>query len=140
MFEHCPYEGDLGWERLVRSLQGQKVACGRREIAEALGKKTVLLSYKKGDEVIAEGELGSDIFFILSGTYEVLINGNPVVALSSPAYFGELALVDPESKRTASIVTKDSGWLAVVKEGDFSVIAEEYPTMWHQIANEIINR
>ncbi|KAJ3239783.1 hypothetical protein HDU81_005281 [Chytriomyces hyalinus] len=55
-----------------------------------------------GDIIISAGDMGSEMFFILKGTVNIMVNGAKVGQLVDGAFFGELALI-ANIPRTATV-------------------------------------
>ena len=60
--------------------------------------------FAAGQTVAKEGETGAGFFVIDQGTASVTVDGEPRATLGPGDYFGEIALIDPEARRTATIV------------------------------------
>jgi hypothetical protein len=73
-----------------------------REVVDMLTVETFLPE----DYIIRQGEYGDCMYFLSSGTAEVLVNGNSVAKLGSGSPFGEMALVSGDL-RMASIKALD---------------------------------
>ncbi|TPX59076.1 hypothetical protein PhCBS80983_g02740 [Powellomyces hirtus] len=58
--------------------------------------------YIQGDTIFEQGRVGNEMYFILSGTVEIIVGSNRVGALSDGAFFGEVALLG-DVPRTATI-------------------------------------
>eukprot|EP00753_Platysulcus_tardus_P017610 PLAT6444.1.p1 GENE.PLAT6444.1~~PLAT6444.1.p1 ORF type:complete len:1082 (+),score=436.89 PLAT6444.1:90-3248(+) len=72
-----------------------------------------LKSYHKGQMVFAQGDPGTAFYIIYSGSVDVVINGETVVALEAGTSFGELALTSDKG-RAASIVCRERTDLLVL--------------------------
>ena len=57
------------------------------------------------EDVVVEGEIGNEMFFIFRGAVEVLKHGEQIMILGENQYFGELAMLNPDCKRLATIRT-----------------------------------
>ena len=69
-----------------------------------------------GDEVIKEGQDDSRIFILLTGTLEVMKNGEPLATLDTAGeIFGELAAVTNEA-RTANVVARTNTLCLVIDQ------------------------
>ncbi len=69
-----------------------------------------------GDEVIREGQEDSRIFVLLTGSLEVMKNGEPLAQLKDAGeIFGELAAVTNE-RRTASVVARANTLCLVIDQ------------------------
>eukprot|EP01063_Lacrimia_lanifica_P007112 TRINITY_DN1449_c0_g1_i2.p1 TRINITY_DN1449_c0_g1~~TRINITY_DN1449_c0_g1_i2.p1 ORF type:complete len:630 (+),score=265.64 TRINITY_DN1449_c0_g1_i2:184-2073(+) len=79
--------------------------------------------------LLRKGEVGKEMFFIHKGCVDVVSeDGNVVfVSLSEGAFFGEVALVVPGAKRTASIRSKTFTELFVLNKTDFDTLLGSYP-------------
>jgi CRP-like cAMP-binding protein len=65
------------------------------------------MSFKAGDEVVAEGEDTGRFYLILEGTAEVLVNGAPRGELGPGASVGEISLLDGGSRSATVRATTD---------------------------------
>jgi len=82
---------------------------------------------KKGDIVIKEGEPSNYLYYISSGTYEVLYNGKSVGTLSPQDIFmGEMSFLLNQS-RSATIRATSAGKLILLTEKTFINAIREYP-------------
>ena len=57
-----------------------------------------------GDVLMEEGDYGYEAIFIEAGSAEVRQHGEPINTVGPGEIVGELALIDPDGKRTASVV------------------------------------
>ena len=62
--------------------------------------------FRAGHAVATEGETGAGFFIVGEGTAEVTISGATRAKLGPGDYFGEIALIDPHAKRTATITAE----------------------------------
>ncbi|KAI9330611.1 hypothetical protein BDR26DRAFT_1011274 [Obelidium mucronatum] len=82
--------------------------------------------YIPGDSITKQGELGNDMFFILSGKVDVLVNGTRKVSLYDGAYFGEVALIT-KALRTATCLAAMPSVVYRLTEQDFHSVISEFP-------------
>ena len=86
-----------------------------------------LVVVKKGDIVLREGEPSDFLYYISSGTYEVLHNGKPVGALSPQDIFmGEMSFL-LDQRRSATIKATSTGKLVRLTKKAFIKVIREYP-------------
>ena len=82
---------------------------------------------KKGDIVINEGDASDYLYYISSGTYEVLHNNKPIGSLSSQDIFmGEMSFL-LNQRRSATIRAKSTGKLILLTQKNFINVIREYP-------------
>ena len=72
-----------------------------------------------GDAIVGEGTGGVAFFFILEGETSVRVGGEEVATLGRGDYVGELALLDPDGPRTATVIAKSDVVLAAMSAWQF---------------------
>lgn len=110
-----------------------------------LASKSQVCSFKSGEVVFRQGDLGDAFYLIRNGSVKVSKlagQGDKEVVVSYvPAghYFGEMALLDPyKPKRSATITaTKQTEAIKVMKE-DFESILKQYPDFRSRIQQTIL--
>jgi CRP-like cAMP-binding protein len=82
-----------------------------------------------GEEIISEGELGLDLYFVLEGEVEVVTSDKIVLdTLRQGSVLGEMALLTPfATLRTATAIAKTDVSLAVLSIEDFNFVMKIYP-------------
>eukprot|EP01062_Namystynia_karyoxenos_P062517 TRINITY_DN55414_c0_g1_i1.p1 TRINITY_DN55414_c0_g1~~TRINITY_DN55414_c0_g1_i1.p1 ORF type:complete len:777 (+),score=290.43 TRINITY_DN55414_c0_g1_i1:163-2493(+) len=100
--------------------------------------------------IIRKGEVGKEMFFIHRGQVEVVSeppgedqpNVKQIVyaSLQEGSFFGEVALVVPGAKRTASIRCSTFTELFVLQKVDLEMLLRSYPETKTKIINVAINR
>ena len=85
--------------------------------------------------MISQGADDHDIYFILLGSFDVIVNGQKV-AVRGPTV-GEMAAVEPAQKRSASVVAKDNATVARLSEEAFTDLGIRHPQMFRVIAQEL---
>ncbi len=106
------------------------------------------VSFKGGELIIRQGEIGSTLYLISEGKVEVYIHGpegrKVTLSILGPgSYFGEIALLEETPVRTASVValTPVKGW-ALEKE-DFDEVMVSLPSAMEKLVqtrNERLQR
>lgn len=75
-------------------------------------------TFRSGDKVITEGDVGDAFYIIRSGDASVAVGGSEVAVLKQGDYFGENALLRDEP-RTATIVAKSELQTFVISRNKF---------------------
>jgi CRP-like cAMP-binding protein len=89
--------------------------------------KEQIVSVKRGDTVLREGEPSDYLYYISSGTYEVYHNDKPVGTLSPQDIFmGEMSFL-LNQRRSATIKAVSPGKLILLTQKNFINVIREYP-------------
>jgi anti-sigma regulatory factor (Ser/Thr protein kinase) len=89
--------------------------------------KEQLDKVKKGDIIIKEGDPSDCLYYISSGTYEVLHKDKPVGTLSPQDIFmGEMSFL-LNQRRSATIRATSAGKLVLLKQKNFIKVIRDYP-------------
>lgn len=97
---------------LIASLKYQQ----KLELASSLVEKV----FETGEMLMKQGESGTEFFLIASGRCEVYVGTEKVSELNSNDYCGEQALLNPNSKRTASIKAVEQTTCYVMNRATFN--------------------
>ncbi|MFW5643594.1 MAG: cyclic nucleotide-binding domain-containing protein [Alkalispirochaeta sp.] len=91
--------------------------------------------YRKGETIINEGDLGSEMYIVHTGAVEIKKRTRAgddytVVILKAEynVFFGELALIDDDKRSATVVATEDSEFLVITKE-DFVRLGDENPSI-----------
>jgi voltage-gated potassium channel len=80
-----------------------------------------------GEEIVRNGDVGQEMYFICRGNVEVVDGGGKVVkTMGEGEFFGELALLC-DQPRSATVRAATPCDLFVLKKGDFTRALKEYP-------------
>lgn len=100
--------------------------------------------YTKDTVVIAEGDVGDDMFIVFEGSVEIrkkTRSGDEYTVVELNAehniFFGELAIIS-EGERSATVLTKSDSIFLVITKNDFENFCEEHPTIGLHITKEIL--
>ncbi|KAI8820100.1 uncharacterized protein EV422DRAFT_596928 [Fimicolochytrium jonesii] len=111
------------------SFLSRKMDDGRDEIF--LGRIASALKavyYLTGDIIFEQGKVGNEMFFIISGSVDVIINTKVVGTLNSGQFFGEVALL-AQTARTATIQAQTNVVAYQLDGSDFDEIVEDFDDM-----------
>ncbi|KAJ3212078.1 hypothetical protein HDU67_004084 [Dinochytrium kinnereticum] len=77
-----------------------------------------------GNNVFVQGQKGHDMYFILQGTADIIVNGNKVGGLGEGSFFGEVALID-SAVRSATIQASSHLVLIRLGKADLNPILDD---------------
>ncbi|KAJ3285784.1 anaphase-promoting complex subunit Hcn1 [Rhizoclosmatium sp. JEL0117] len=85
-----------------------------------------------GDYIIQQGETATDMYFLLAGSVNILVNGNQVAQFEEGTFFGEIALI-ADIPRTATVQAATSCNLYSLSAKAFRDIISEFDDMEERI-------
>ena len=119
--------------KLLRGLKDADVASLAADLAER--------RVAAGDSIVGEGTGGVAFFFILEGETSITVGGEEVATLGRGEYVGELALLDPEGPRSATVTAKTDVVLAAMTAWQFRPFVLAHPevawTMLQRLARRL---
>ena len=134
------FTGQDGRLFLTEALRNQPVLHGEADLVDAICDDTEILGFAPEESVIQESSSSNDMFFILSGVVSVRVNGREIAVRTAGQHVGEMAILDPGQRRSASVVAKDEVVVARVGAATFARIADCFPLLWRNIARELAER
>jgi CRP-like cAMP-binding protein len=105
--------------RLLRGLDDRDLAGLAADLAER--------KVAAGGTIVGEGTGGIAFFLILEGEAAVTVGGEEVASLRAGHFVGELALLDPEGPRTATVTAKTDTRLAAMSSWQFKPFVLAHP-------------
>jgi len=103
-----------------------------REILRLL-QVTVIQSYRDGEVIIREGDIGEDLFIVLAGEVKVKKGDTDLARLTPGEHFGEMALIRNQP-RSATVTSNGDSELIVLSRSEFFEILRKE----HQLAVKLL--
>ncbi|MGH9293900.1 MAG: cyclic nucleotide-binding domain-containing protein [Acidimicrobiales bacterium] len=110
-----------------------------RSELRSLARKAEARSLAVGTVVCDEGDVGQELYVILSGRAEVLRSGRRVAVLGPGDHFGELALLD-RLPRSASVRATSNLELLVIAQADFNSLLKDSPALTRKLLAATVAR
>ncbi|MBY3514205.1 cyclic nucleotide-binding domain-containing protein [Rhizobium leguminosarum] len=134
------FQGDAGRELRLEALTAQSIVARDAALAEELADLVELRELDVGQILIEQNGEDDDIFFIISGSFGIHINGRRIGGRGRGDHVGEMAAVEPTQRRSATVVAEESSLVARLTAQQFSKLAKNYPDMYRQIARSLSRR
>lgn len=134
------YLGVDGRKNLVAALKKQKVAAGSEAAAEDMAKTGELVEVAAGKALIDQGAADQDVYLIVAGALDIEVNGRPIATRISGDHVGEMAAMQPEQRRTASVVAREDSVALRLSHDQIVKLGEHHPQIWRTFANELAGR
>ena len=127
------FRGSEGRRKLINALILQPLVRDK-DLATVVARRLKLEEIPAGRNFIEQGANDTDLVLILKGNVSVAIDGHVVARKRAGQYVGEMAVVDPRRRRSASVTTISDSVVGRIAEADFSALADRYPRLWRRIA------
>jgi CRP/FNR family transcriptional regulator, cyclic AMP receptor protein len=134
------FETADGPRLLAEALSEQQIVQSDSALATALASKGTLVEFPVGNHLTVHGGDDNDIYFILIGEVEVVVNGRKVADRYKGECIGEMAILTPTALRSATVTATKPTLTLRVTESDFSEIAETFGKVWKVIAKVVATR
>jgi len=134
------FAGERGKRMLVEELQRQRLVAGTPGLAEALADAGSLEAVPKGQSLIEQGGDDTDVFFIVTGQFDVVVNKKIVARRLAGDEVGEMTAISPTQRRSATVLAAEDGLVLKVTDEAFSAIGTRFPDMYGRIARELARR
>ena len=134
------FRGQEGRDRLISALRKQIIIHDNETLSIELAGQAELLQFEPEERLIVQDSVDDEIYFILAGRLAIVVNGREVAIRQSGQHVGEMALIDPSARRSASVVAIEQTVVAKISEASFRLLADKYPRVWQLIAVELGER
>ncbi len=134
------FQGEGNRQNLIEALRAQKIVAGNEVLAERIADIGSLMEVIPGTTIIEQGAEDNDVYLILAGALDILVNGRKVARRSANDHVGEMAAIQPTQRRSASNVATEKSVLCKLTEPQLSEIGRQFPDVWRFIAKELARR
>lgn len=134
------FAGESGRIALREALLSQKLVLGNEALAQELSSSLELISISSGQELIQQGASDNDVYLLLAGRVEVVVNGRKVGERGPGDHVGEMAAILPSLRRSATVRVAELGVAAKIGAQRLAELGNRYPTVWRQISKILAER
>src|SRR5712691_9671209 len=113
---------------------------GNAALAEELVGLVEVIEVQAGETIIRQGASDNDIFFILTGSFSIVVNGKVVAKRSAHDHVGEMAAIEPSQARTATVVADEDSVICKLSEPQLADVGQRYGDIWRYFARELVRR
>ncbi len=133
------FNGSAGKDLLFEVLSNNNLLRGVSNIDEFV-EISELVEVPKGQQIIVQGGTDNDIYLILSGSFDIIINGRTIATRRVESHVGDMALIDPTARRSATVSAAEHSLVLKCPETQFTDFANKNPRLWRRIAVELARR
>ena len=109
------------------------------KIFEFLRKDPEPLSFKAGETIFEQGQLGEEMYVIEEGEVDIVFGEKVINTHEAGEIFGEMALIDNQP-RSSSAVAKSDCKVAPVSQKRFIFLVQEHPYFSLQVMRVLAER
>ncbi|MBB6053908.1 TIR domain-containing protein [Armatimonas rosea] len=134
------FEGVDGKRRLAELLLEQTLVGHNTSLADYLASCGELVPITAGTVLIEQGNSDTDLYFIITGSFDVIVNGKKMAFRASGTHVGEMVLADKSLKRSATLLATEESVVLRITEPQFKEAADKNPEIWKSIAKILARR
>ena len=134
------FQGREGRAALMNALRTQFLVDGNSDVADKIASAAHLAEYAPGARLFAQGERGTEVFFILAGQVSVRVGEREVSTCGAGMHVGEISLLEPFKGRSATVVAIDTVVVVQISAKRFTEIATFHPELWRRLGIELARR
>lgn len=134
------FAGATGRKTLIETLQDHKIVSGNSTLAERIANVAILLEVKAGTKIIEQDNDDNDVYLIVAGSFDIIVNGRKVATRFSNDHVGEMAAIQPTQRRSATVVAAENSVVCKLTEPTLTALGQEYPNIWRFFAKELARR
>ncbi|RWG07848.1 TIR domain-containing protein [Mesorhizobium sp.] len=134
------FDTDDSGRRLRTVLGDQRLLGGTAEVIEDVAARGKVETIGKGESFIVQDEDTDDVFLILAGTCEVLVNGRRMSTRGAGQHVGEMAAIEPSQPRSATVKALETMQVLRLSGNDFAELGAKYPALYLSIARTLAQR
>jgi predicted nucleotide-binding protein len=134
------FSGAEGERALRETIRGAKLVQGNADLADAFLGAGEVIAFDKGSTLIEQGGDDNDVYLLLAGSCDIVVNGRAVGRRGPGDHVGEMAAIEPSQQRSATVVAAAEVVALKVSEPAFHAVAQAHPAVYKDIARELARR
>ncbi|TPK83419.1 cyclic nucleotide-binding domain-containing protein [Mesorhizobium sp. B2-4-13] len=134
------FGADDGGRRLRAALNDQVLLAGSAELIEDIAQRGHLETISEGNSFITQDDESDDVFLILAGSCEILVNGHRMATRGPGQHVGEMAAIEPSQPRSATVRALDKMEALRLSGDEFAELGATFPVLYQSIARGLAKR
>lgn len=134
------FQGETGRGALLTALRDQKIVAGNATLAERIASTATLIQLEPGTALIQQDGTDNDVYLIIAGSFDVIVNGRSLYRRFANDHVGEMAAIQPTQRRSASVVAAEISVVCRLTEPELTALGDVYPAIWRFFAKELARR
>ncbi len=126
---------------IIQELMKQKLVRSNPAIAQRIADKGELAIFNAGETIITQGNYDQDVYFILAGEANIIINGKKLpYTRKAGLTIGEMSALNPTNPRAATLIASNETVTIKVDQHIFDDLTNEFPEIIKIIAVDLSER
>lgn len=134
------FSGPTGKRLRCDAFLNQKLVGGDKDLAAELVEMAELIPVKAGEIIIQQDGTDNDLYFIITGAFDITVNSTRIRQRGPGDSVGEMAAVEPIQKRSATVSAAEDSIVGKITEAQLTELASHYPDIWRRMAKELSKR
>jgi len=134
------YQGKDGGRLRIEAALDSKLVNGNRPLAEEIAREAQVRAFKKGEILIEQGGEDNQVYILISGSCDVIVNGKVVARRGPGDHVGEMVAIQPSQARSATILATEPVVVFELTEPLFAKLASAHADIYKAIAKELARR
>jgi CRP/FNR family transcriptional regulator, cyclic AMP receptor protein len=134
------FEGENGRRTLIETLREQKIVAGNAMLAEQVADIAALIDVPSGTSIIQQGNDDNDVYLIVAGSFDVVVNGRKLERRFPNDHVGEMAAIQPTQRRAATVSATEDSLVCKLTEPQLAELGRKHPDIWRFFAKELARR
>jgi len=134
------FSGTSNRRKLIEAIKRQLIIRDDEELAARLCDELELLEVEPGAVIIQQDSDDDDLYLILAGRVSVQVHGREVAVPKAGEHVGEMSVIDPSAKRSATVFALERTVIGRLSEAVFSRLADDFPNLWRRLAVQLGER
>lgn len=124
---------------LIDALGRQRIVPDR-EVASTLAEQGELVEFAPGRTIIQQGGDDRDLYFLLAGKAQVVVNQVRLYARDKGVTVGEMSAITPDISRAATVEASETTVAWKISHQRLTEVGDRHPSLWRRIAQELAER
>jgi predicted nucleotide-binding protein len=124
----------------MEALLEQKLIAGNVALAERVAASAAPIGVGKGTPIIEQGASTNDLYLIIAGSFDIVVNGRVVARRFARDVVGEMAAIQVTQPRSATVVATEASVVCRVTEPQLAELGQLFPQIWRSMAKELARR
>ncbi|MGB3835897.1 TIR domain-containing protein [Castellaniella sp.] len=134
------FAGAAGRPALEEVLLEQKLIVGNVALAKHFADAGSLVELDRRQTLIEQDAEDTDVYFIITGQFQIRVNGREVATRGRGEHVGEMAALVATAKRSASVIAIEPSIVLKVSATDFKAAADAHPRIWQHVTRQLVER